>query len=163
MYTNIYLCRNYLGRSMHSYAYKTKTSKPQNFWIAPSKKHFSGSNDQNWMPFGNSFHIWSSKAQCEQNAWKHAMLSIVLQHLQSHIGNPCTSVQVNYHYLDLSYKWQMLFYHTQKSIAVQILFNYFNGDQSVIISNKEKVNLAKSYLEIIIGNKKDTFIDLNLF
>ena len=57
----------------------------------------------------------------------------------------------------------MLFYHTQKSIAVQILFNYFNGDQSVIISNKEKVNLAKSYLEIIIGNKKDTFIDLNLF
>ena len=78
------------------YACKTKTSKPQNFWIAPSKKHFSGSNDQNWMPFGNSFHIWSSKAQCEQNAWKHAMLSIVHQPLQSHIGNPCTSGQVRW-------------------------------------------------------------------
>ena len=78
------------------YAYKTKTSKPQNFWIAPSKKHFSGSNDQNWMPFWNSFHIWSSKAQCEQNAWKHAMLSIVHQPLQSHIGNPCTSGQARW-------------------------------------------------------------------
>ena len=137
MYTNMYLCRNYLGRSMAKntadccifvYACKTKTSKPQNFWIAPSKKHFSGSNDQNWMPFGNSFHIWSSKAQCEQNAWKHAMLSIVHQPLQSHIGNPCTPGQVSsgeLSLIDLSYKWQMTFNHTRKSIVVQNIIKSF--------------------------------------